>query len=74
MIFEVIQEADIDCRADLYRNIILSGGTSLLPGIQERLEQDLNRRYTNDILDGKQSRSLGWKPQVQASDSRQHCF
>ena len=72
MIFEVIQEADIDCRADLYRNIILSGGTSLLPGIQERLEQDLNRRYTNDILDGKQSRSLGWRPQVQAPDSRQH--
>ena len=72
MIFEVIQEADIDCRADLYRNVILSGGTSLLPGIQKRLECDLNLRYHNDILDGKKSRSLGWKPQVQAPTSRQH--
>jgi actin-related protein 2 len=72
MIFEVINAADIDCRADLYRNVILSGGTSLLPGIQERLERDLNLRYTNDVLDGKQSRSLGWKPQVQAPSSRQH--
>uniref|UniRef100_A0A7S4AXR3 Actin-related protein 2 n=1 Tax=Pseudo-nitzschia australis TaxID=44445 RepID=A0A7S4AXR3_9STRA len=76
MIFEVIQDADIDCRADLYRNVILSGGTSLIPGMQERLEQDLNRRYTNDVLDGRQSRlssnSLGWKPKVQAPASRQN--
>ena len=76
MIFEVIQDADIDCRADLYRNVILSGGTSLLPGMQARLEQDLNRRYTNDVLDGKHSRlssnSLGWKPKVQAPASRQN--
>ena len=72
IIFEVIKTADIDCRADLYRNVILSGGTSLLPGIQKRLERDLNQRYTNDILDGKESRSLGWKPQVHAPSSRQH--
>jgi actin-related protein 2 len=72
MIFEVIQEADIDCRADLYRNIILSGGTSLLKGIQERVENDINVRYTNDVLKGKPSRSLGWKPHVHAPDSRQH--
>jgi len=72
MIFEVIQEADIDCRADLYQNIILSGGTSLLKGIQERLEKDLNFRYTNDVLNGRSSRSLGWKPHVHAPDSRHH--
>ncbi len=72
MIFEIIKSADIDCRADLYCNVILSGGTSLLPGIQKRLERDLNERYTNDILDGDQSRSLGWKPQVHAPSSRQH--
>eukprot|EP00751_Fragilariopsis_kerguelensis_P012884 CAMPEP_0170771452 /NCGR_PEP_ID=MMETSP0733-20121128/8062_1 /TAXON_ID=186038 /ORGANISM="Fragilariopsis kerguelensis, Strain L26-C5" /LENGTH=376 /DNA_ID=CAMNT_0011113203 /DNA_START=56 /DNA_END=1183 /DNA_ORIENTATION=- len=72
MIFEVIQEAEIDCRADLYQNIILSGGTSLLKGIQERLEKDLNFRYTNDVLNGRPSRLLGWKPRVHAPDSRQH--
>eukprot|EP00536_Pseudo-nitzschia_multiseries_P010246 jgi/Psemu1/288992/fgenesh1_pg.306_\ len=71
-IFEVIQEADIDCRADLYRNVIISGGTSLILGLHARLEQDLNRRYTNDVLHGKQSRSLGWKPKVHAPASRQN--
>jgi actin-related protein 2 len=72
MIFKMIKEADIDCRADLYRNVILSGGTSVLPGIQNRLERDLNLRYKNDILDGKQSRSLGWKPNVRLPSSRRY--
>ncbi|VEU41747.1 unnamed protein product [Pseudo-nitzschia multistriata] len=72
MIFEVIKGAGIDCRADLYRNVILSGGTSLLQGMQARLERDLNRRYMNDVLDGEQSRSLGWKPHVQAPVSRKN--
>ncbi len=72
MIFEVIKSADIDCRADLYCNVILSGGTSLLPGIRQRLEKDLNVRYTDDVLDGKEVRSLGWKPQVHAPSSRQY--
>ena len=72
MIFEVIKSADIDCRADLYSNVILSGGTSLLPGMQQRLEKDLNVRYTDDVLDGKEARSLGWKPRVQAPSSRQY--
>ncbi len=72
MIFEAIKSADIDCRADLYCNVILSGGTSLLPGMKERLERDLNERYTMDILDGNESRSLGWRPRVHAPSSRQH--
>ena len=28
---------------DLYNNIIISGGTTLYPGFQERLEQDVRR-------------------------------
>lgn len=71
-IFEVIQEADIDLRADLYCNIILSGGTSLLPGLHPRLEQDLNHRYNHDILKDDPTRSMGWKPQVYAPESRHH--
>lgn len=70
MIFEVIQNVDIDCRPDLYRNIILSGGTSLFHGLQQRLNDDLDKRYTRDILQGDESRSLGWKPQVHAPKSR----
>ncbi|KAL3905385.1 MAG: hypothetical protein SGILL_009698, partial [Bacillariaceae sp.] len=72
MIFDVIQDADIDCRADLYRNIIISGGSSLFCGMRERLEKDLTHRYNRDVLQFDQSRSQGWTPQVQAPETRQH--
>lgn len=72
MIFEVIQNADIDCRADLYRNIILSGGSSLLHGMQERLNVELNHLYKREVLHGEESRSVGWTPQILAPHSRQH--
>jgi actin-related protein len=36
-----IQEADIDLRKSMYENIILSGGTTTIPGIAERLEKEM---------------------------------
>jgi len=36
-----IQESDIDIRRDLYSNIILSGGTTMFKGIQERLRKEV---------------------------------
>ena len=36
-----IMKCDIDIRKDLYANIILSGGTSLLPGLADRLKKEL---------------------------------
>ena len=36
---------------DLYNNIIISGGTTLYPGFQERLEQDV-RRLAPPTIDG----------------------
>ena len=69
-IMNVIQEADIDIRADLYQNIILSGGTSLLSGLDERLQQDLNELYNRDVLKNDQSRSMGWTPKVRSSDQK----
>lgn len=73
LIFETIQEAAIDCRVDLYQNIILSGGCSLLPGIQERLQADLTRRYEKEVLQSanKTSPPRNWKVKVHAPDNRQ---
>lgn len=50
MIFDLIQDADMDCRSDLYQHIILSGGTALVPGLQERVQKDITHRYTNEVL------------------------
>ena len=37
-----IMKSDIDLRKDFYSNIILSGGTTMFPGIAERVTKELN--------------------------------
>ena len=40
-IYEAIEKCDVDSRKDLYKNIIISGGTSLLNGLAERLKKEI---------------------------------
>jgi len=42
MVFDAISASDIDIRKDLYNNIILMGGNSLLPGFVDRLHKELS--------------------------------
>ncbi|CAD8050012.1 unnamed protein product [Paramecium primaurelia] len=39
--FTSIMKCDIDVRRDLYNNIVMSGGTTLFPGIPERLSKEM---------------------------------
>ncbi|PIO69339.1 Actin [Teladorsagia circumcincta] len=39
--FNSIMNCDIDIRKDLYANIVLSGGTTMFPGITDRMKKDL---------------------------------
>ena len=34
-------KCDIDVRKDLYENMVMSGGTTMYPGIPERLEKEM---------------------------------
>ena len=56
LVFDMIQAADIDCRAEFYKHIVLSGGSSMYPGLPTRLEKDIKARYLADILKGDKSR------------------
>jgi actin beta/gamma 1 len=38
---QTIMKCDVDIRKDLYSNIVLSGGTTMFPGIAERLTKEL---------------------------------
>ena len=42
IIFDAIMACDIDVRKDMMDNIVLTGGSSLFPGLKERLEKELN--------------------------------
>merc|ERR1712110_1308592 len=39
--FDSIMKCDVDIRRDLYKNIIMSGGTTMFTGIPERLEKEM---------------------------------
>merc|ERR1712061_830952 len=39
--FNSIMKTDVDVRKDLYENIVLSGGTTMYPGIDTRMEKEL---------------------------------
>lgn len=44
------QEMDVDNRAPLYQHIVLSGGSTMFPGLQTRLEKELKALYLQHVL------------------------
>merc|ERR1712232_82328 len=45
--FNSIMKTDVDVRKDLYENIVLSGGTTMYPGIDTRMEKELKALVPN---------------------------
>jgi actin len=45
--FQSIMKTDVDVRKDLYENIVLSGGTTMYPGIDTRMERELRALVPN---------------------------
>lgn len=43
-VYKSIMDADIDVRKELYGNIILSGGTTMLSGLSERIHKEVTDR------------------------------
>jgi len=39
--FQSIMKCDVDIRKDLYTNVVLSGGTTMFPGVGERMTKEL---------------------------------
>jgi actin-related protein len=42
MALATINECDLDVREELYKNIILSGGTTLYNGLPDRVEKEID--------------------------------
>ncbi len=56
LLFNCIQSADMDVRPELYKHIVLSGGSSMYPGLPTRLEKELKILYNERVLKGDTSR------------------
>ncbi|EGC33589.1 hypothetical protein DICPUDRAFT_80660 [Dictyostelium purpureum] len=48
---DTIMGCDIDIRRELYKNIVISGGTTLAPGFESRLQKEMN--FLNPSVDIK---------------------
>uniref|UniRef100_A0A673LYC0 Zgc:101810 n=1 Tax=Sinocyclocheilus rhinocerous TaxID=307959 RepID=A0A673LYC0_9TELE len=52
LLFNTIQAADIDIRSDFYKHIILSGGSTMYPGLPSLLELEIKQLYLERVLKG----------------------
>ena len=49
-IWGAVQKCDVDCRADLCKSILLSGGNTMLKGFQERLKSEIVKLAPADAV------------------------
>ena len=47
MLYQSIMKCDANRREELFGNIVVSGGTSLLPGMIDRLQQETHPQYND---------------------------
>merc|ERR1719192_2973684 len=65
LVFMAIQEADIDIRPDLYKHIVLSGGSTMYPGLPSRLEREIKQLYLERVLKGDTERLAKFKIRIE---------
>ncbi|KAL3653860.1 Actin-related protein 2 [Castilleja foliolosa] len=52
MVFRCIEEMDIDNRMMLYQHIVLTGGSTMYPGLPSRVKKEISDRYLDVVLKG----------------------
>jgi actin-related protein 2 len=65
LLFSTIQAAAVDTRAELYKHIVLSGGSSMYPGFPSRLEKEMKQLYLTRVLQGDSSRLKNFKIRIE---------
>jgi len=71
-LFNTIQAADIDTRIEFYQHIVLSGGSSMYPGLPSRLEKELKEMYLEKVLKRDESRLKKFKLRIEDPPRRKH--
>merc|ERR1711941_150726 len=65
LVFNTVQEADIDIRPELYKHIVLSGGSTMYPGLPSRLEREIKQLYLERVLKGDTDRLSKFKIRIE---------
>jgi len=72
MLFNMIQEADIDLRQAFYQHIVLSGGSTMYPGLPSRLEKEMKQLYLDRVLKGDKAKLEKFKLRIEDPPRRKH--
>jgi actin-related protein 2 len=72
MLYNMIQDADMDLRASFYKHIVLSGGTTMYPGLPSRLEKEVRDLYLKGVLKGDKKRLGKFKLRIEDPPRRKH--
>jgi len=72
MLFSAIQAADIDTRPEFYKHIVLSGGSTMYPGLPSRLERELKQLYLERVLRGNTEALSKFKIRIEDPPRRKH--
>lgn len=65
LLFNTINSADLDLRSELYKHIVLSGGSTMYPGLPSRLEREIKQLYLERILKGDGQKLQKFKIRVE---------
>lgn len=72
LLFDTINKADLDIRKDFYNHIVLSGGSSMYPGLPSRLEKEIRELYLERVLKGDRELLKKFKVRIEDPPRRKH--
>lgn len=72
LLFNSISKADMELRSELLQHIVLSGGSTMYPGLPSRLEKEINTLYLNKVLKGDASKLAKLRCRIEDPPRRKH--
>jgi len=70
MVFQTIMKTDIDLRKKFFESIVISGGTTMFPGMSTRLTNDIRKLVKDRILGGDEKKLGSYKIHVEDPPNR----
>jgi len=72
MLFDVINKSEMDVRPELYKHIVLSGGSTMYPGLPSRLEKEMRSLYLTHVAKGNKAQAAKLKLKIESPPRRKH--
>ena len=62
----------MDTRPELYKHIVLSGGSTMYPGLPSRLEKEIRQCYLDTVAKGNKAQANKLKLRIEDPPRRKH--